>query len=162
MIKDSHCELSEIIVILTLRKVAVICAMFMVFILPGCFWNNGPSQEKIAAADFGEYPTQEKLKKLISAEIQSRFFDPYSIRDIEIKTPKQVWYKPKKESVVVFCYETRVLFTSSNTVGLDTGYKQYVVFIRNNSILYFDTLENYFGSRYVKDTFDSRPSNLLD
>lgn len=53
--------------------------------LVGCAQMIAPSREEINNADYGFYPTD--YKEMVQRYIDDNFYDPYSVKDLEINQP---------------------------------------------------------------------------
>ncbi len=141
-----------------MKFISTCLILSLLLVIPACTGlQRGDDPKLLATADFGDYP--ENLDQLIKAHLNKILFDPYSVKDLTIKKPKQGWYRPSgfKQSVI-YGYETRIFLNAKNRMGGYTGIQKWFVFIHNGQIIEFDKWKNLF--KYSPDDFDTRPDKI--
>ena len=130
----------------------------LLLVIPACAGlQRGNDPKLLATADFGDYP--ENLKEIVKAHLNKVLFDPYSVRDLTIKKPKQSWYRPSGfRQSVIYGYETRVSLNAKNRMGGYTGIQEHFVFVRNGQIIVFSKWEDMF--KYAPDDFNTMPDKM--
>jgi len=150
-----------------MKKFIGICLIFLLtFSLSACpGLQRGDDPALLATADFGQYPDLENLEQILRADLRRTLFDPDSLRDLEIKKPKQSWYRRMGfRQPVIYGYETRVFFNAKNRMGGYTGLQKYFLFIRNGKTIRFVSWKEWCKfsgvSEYSPDNFDTMPEKM--
>jgi len=141
-----------------MKKILIICIAFVLTIsLTACVGlQRGDDPILLATADFGQYP--ENLEQIIKDHLKISLFDPYSVRDFEIKKPKQSWYRHAGfRQPVIYGYETRVYLNAKNRMGGYTGLKKHFVFVRNGQIINFREWNELLNP----DRFNAMPEKMV-
>jgi len=90
-----------------------------------------PSQEEIANADYGAYPTD--YAEIIRSHMARRLKDPYSARYDFLNEPLPGWQGGL--GGVVFGYRVCVLVNAKNSYGGYTGAKLYFFMIKDGRVV---------------------------
>jgi hypothetical protein len=103
--------------------------------LAGCAEMISPSQQDLAKADCGKYP--DNYKQAIDKWIHDTFFDPYSVRDLEISKPVRgvVQEPPLLGGGRKFGYTVDVSVNAKNRLGGYTGRQRFTLLIRNGVVI---------------------------
>ena len=143
-----------------MKKTICICFAFLsTFALLACVGLQGGDHPKLLAnADFGQYP--ENYDEIIKDYLRYYLVDLHRVVDLEIVKPKQSWYRPDQVmEQLIYGYETRVLFSTRNTMGGSSGIQKYYVFIRNGRVIKFGKWEDLFPNS--PDRFHSMLEKML-
>lgn len=101
----------------------------------GCAEMIKPSQQQIAAADYGAYPAN--YEEIVHKWIHATFFDPGSVQDLEITKPVKGWWQdpPLLGGGRKFGYTVEVYANGKNRFGGYVGRQHFQLIIRNGTIV---------------------------
>jgi hypothetical protein len=115
--------------------------IIIIIALAGCAEN--PNPQKNAAADHGPYP--EHYEAIIHEWIRTEFFDPYSIRDLEIAKPMKGWRTGAPifgEKSIYYGWEVVVKLNGKNRMGGYVGLQTFDVLIRDGKVIWSGNLSH--------------------
>ena len=113
-----------------MRKLIILS--IVVIALGGCATILPPSPDTIAKADYGTFP--ENYKELAQKWINETFFDPYSVRDLEISYPTKTFIRVPFDKTY-YGYMIKVTCNAKNRMGGYVGKKTMNLFICNGVIM---------------------------
>lgn len=107
--------------------------LFIVLALAGC--AGAPPPQEVASANYGAYPSGHK--DIVQRWIKKSFFDPYSIRDLEIGAPEKFWVKdpPLLGGKTHYGYMVKVSLNGKNRLGAYVGLQTYQLLIRDGRVV---------------------------
>jgi len=98
----------------------------------GCATILPPSPETIASADYGIFPGG--YEEIAQKWINDTFYDPYSVRDLEISYPKKTFIRVPFDKTY-YGYKIGVTCNAKNRVGGYVGKKTKYLFIYHGTVM---------------------------
>ncbi|MCW2477758.1 hypothetical protein J5224_01345 [Candidatus Symbiopectobacterium sp. NZEC135] len=128
-----------------MNKLAIISVLSASVFLSGCATQQPPTQTQIAAASYGELPSnyQDQIKSHFSATLK----DPYSAQYTFLPTFKgysQDGAWAPSGGKVMYGHVAPVLVNAKNSYGGYTGNQRHV-FIFSGGVMYDTTANDMFG-----------------
>jgi hypothetical protein len=120
---------------MTTRTSRAILSFATCSLLCGCAAMTAPNSAQIAAADYGQYPTN--YREIVDEWMRDTLYDPHSVVDLEITPPEKYFLHaaPLMGGGTTYGYRVQVKFNAKNRMGGYTGRDTMYLVIRNGSIV---------------------------
>ena len=116
------------------RRITTFCLLFdcllLIFFVSACM--TVPTQQDIANADYGEYPSD--LERIVTDHLKNVLFDPDSLKNLQITGLRKGWSHTNYGKDIIYGYWVDVSCNAKNRFGGYIGQKSYCAFIRNGHV----------------------------
>src|SRR5436189_52262 len=123
-----------------MKMIRILTLIMATVALAGCV--SVPTQQN-ASADHGPYPTN--YEAIVHAYISKNFFDPDSVRDLEIQKPTKGWSTGAPilgEPSTYYGWEVIFSVNGKNQTGGYTGLQKYDLLVRDGVAIKVMNLSN--------------------